>query len=154
LGRQSLIHVASLTKWLVFKQMRHEGGFQGRTGKLVDSCYSYWQAAVFSLLPMIDENRKSEQGSKNRLSFYDPNALANYILICCQDFHGGLKDKPGKNRDYYHTCYALSGLAVAQGDGVELAGGKKLASINPVYNIGLENYHKSIEYFKNQPIDK
>ena len=23
-------------------------------------------------------------------------------------------DKPGKGRDYYHTCYALSGLSVAQ----------------------------------------
>jgi len=27
-----------------------EGGFQGRTNKLVDSCYSYWMAALF---PMI-----------------------------------------------------------------------------------------------------
>ena len=23
-------------------------------------------------------------------------------------------DKPGKSRDYYHSCYALSGLSVAQ----------------------------------------
>ena len=23
-------------------------------------------------------------------------------------------DKPGKSRDFYHTCYTLSGLAVAQ----------------------------------------
>ena len=23
-------------------------------------------------------------------------------------------DKPGKTRDFYHTCYALSGLSVAQ----------------------------------------
>ena len=23
-------------------------------------------------------------------------------------------DKPGKSRDYYHTCYTLSGLSVAQ----------------------------------------
>ena len=27
---------------------------------------------------------------------------------------GGLFDKPGKNVDPYHTCYALSGLSVAQ----------------------------------------
>ena len=32
----------------------------------------------------------------------------------CQDLRGGLIDKPGKGRDYYHTCYALSGLSVAQ----------------------------------------
>ena len=31
-----------------------------------------------------------------------------------QDPRGGLVDKPGKSRDFYHTCYALSGLSVAQ----------------------------------------
>ena len=31
-----------------------------------------------------------------------------------QDPRGGLVDKPGKTRDFYHTCYALSGLSVAQ----------------------------------------
>jgi len=152
LGRQSLIHIDSLTKWLVFKQMRHEGGFQGRTGKLVDSCYSYWQAAVFSLLSMIDE--KSKGDAKKRLPLYDPNALANYILICCQDHHGGLKDKPGKNRDYYHTCYALSGLAVAQQDGAKDAGEFPLIPINPVYNISAEHYERANEYFKEQSIAK
>ena len=39
-------------------------------------------------------------------------------------------DKPGKTRDFYHTCYALSGLSVAQhtpgGDDAEpiLVGGE------------------------------
>lgn len=28
--------------------------------------------------------------------------------------HGGLLDKPGRPRDFFHTCYALSGLSVAQ----------------------------------------
>ena len=31
-----------------------------------------------------------------------------------QDPRAGLVDKPGKSRDFYHTCYALSGLSVAQ----------------------------------------
>ena len=35
-------------------------------------------------------------------------------IVCCQDTRGGLVDKPGKSRDYYHTCYTLSGLSVAQ----------------------------------------
>jgi protein farnesyltransferase subunit beta len=30
--------------------MACEGGFQGRTNKLVDGCYSFWQA---SLLPIV-----------------------------------------------------------------------------------------------------
>lgn len=33
---------------------------------------------------------------------------------CCQQSRGGLKDKPGKSADYYHTCYCLSGLSSAQ----------------------------------------
>lgn len=60
--------------------------------------------------------------------------LQRYILICCQHEIGGLKDKPEKsvhnldrsitprfykffnsrNPDFYHTCYCLSGLSVAQ----------------------------------------
>ena len=27
---------------------------------------------------------------------------------------GGLRDKPGKSADFYHTCYCLSGLSSAQ----------------------------------------
>ena len=30
-------------RWLVGRQMRLEGGFQGRQNKLVDGCYSFWQ---------------------------------------------------------------------------------------------------------------
>jgi protein farnesyltransferase subunit beta len=30
--------------------MRLSGGFQGRTNKLVDGCYSFWQGALFPLL--------------------------------------------------------------------------------------------------------
>lgn len=44
----------------------------------------------------------------------DQVALQEYILICCQHHDGGLIDKPGKPRDIYHTCYALSGLSIAQ----------------------------------------
>ncbi len=35
-------------------------------------------------------------------------------MLCCQDPRGGLVDKPGKGRDFYHTCYTLSGLSVSQ----------------------------------------
>ncbi|NXG57347.1 FNTB farnesyltransferase, partial [Hemiprocne comata] len=45
---------------------------------------------------------------------FDQSALQEYILLCCQCPAGGLLDKPGKSRDFYHTCYCLSGLAIAQ----------------------------------------
>ena len=25
-----------------------------------------------------------------------------------------MRDKPGKNRDFYHSCYSLSGLSISQ----------------------------------------
>ena len=40
-------------------------------------------------------------------------ALLDYIMVCCQCKTGGLRDKPGKSRDYYHTCYCISGASVA-----------------------------------------
>lgn len=45
---------------------------------------------------------------------FNQKKLQNYLLICCQDKEGGMKDKPSKIRDCYHTCYALSGISIAQ----------------------------------------
>ena len=35
------------------RQMRYEGGFQGRTNKLVDGCYSFWQGGAFPIIHMV-----------------------------------------------------------------------------------------------------
>lgn len=40
-------------RWIVNRQMRLEGGFQGRTNKLVDACYSFWQGGAFLFLHNI-----------------------------------------------------------------------------------------------------
>ena len=45
---------------------------------------------------------------------FDQLALQRFVLLCCQDSDGGLRDKPGKYPDPYHTCYCLSGMAIAQ----------------------------------------
>jgi protein farnesyltransferase subunit beta len=50
LGKEHLIDTDRLLKWTVNRQMRLEGGFQGRTNKLVDGCYSFW---VSGLLPLL-----------------------------------------------------------------------------------------------------
>lgn len=39
-----------MQRWTVNRQMRFEGGFQGRTNKLVDGCYSFWQAGTLPLM--------------------------------------------------------------------------------------------------------
>jgi hypothetical protein len=45
---------------------------------------------------------------------FNARALQCWVLRACQQLKGGLRDKPGKSADYYHTCYCLSGLTAAQ----------------------------------------
>uniref|UniRef100_A0A3B3Z849 Prenyltransferase alpha-alpha toroid domain-containing protein n=1 Tax=Periophthalmus magnuspinnatus TaxID=409849 RepID=A0A3B3Z849_9GOBI len=100
-------------RWVVSRQMRFEGGFQGRCNKLVDGCYSFWQAGLLPLLHRAFCKEGSSALSEQRWMF-EQQALQEYILLCCQNPSGGLVDKPGKARDFYHTCYCLSGLSIAQ----------------------------------------
>lgn len=159
LEKEHLCNVKSLLKWTVNRQMRFEGGFQGRTNKLVDSCYSFWQCGVFPLihkLMIVEDKRNMELDSW----LFHQAAVQEYILICCQDQLGGFKDKPSKPRDVYHTCYNLSGLSVAQ----HFIGGKRkiigcsnneLAPLHPVYNISIEAYLNAFQYFsKKPPVDR
>ncbi|EYB90324.1 hypothetical protein Y032_0221g2552 [Ancylostoma ceylanicum] len=110
LDRYRLADSEMLLQWLAKRQMRFEGGFQGRTNKLVDGCYSFWQAANFPLI----EGEMAREGRLPAEGLFDARMLEEYILMSCQDEAGGFRDKPDKTRDLYHTCYVLSGLAIAQ----------------------------------------
>jgi protein farnesyltransferase subunit beta len=72
----------------------------------VDGCYSHWVGGCWSLLSaalgLITTDLWSREG------------LARYILSCCQSPRGGLRDKPSKHPDAYHTNYCLAGLSAAQ----------------------------------------
>lgn len=96
--------------------MRLEGGFQGRTNKLVDSCYSFWQGAALAILELIREggddlaDLRNTRGDgvdgedvvlsqrivvasdeRGELPF-NQKALQLYILHCAQELErGGLK---------------------------------------------------------------
>lgn len=98
--------------------MRYEGGFQGRTNKLVDGCYSYWQGAILPIVQALIYNEvytantafyavhnckafvKEEEDADYKFHLKYPlfnrGALQEYVLICCQRPTGGLIDKPGK----------------------------------------------------------
>lgn len=66
---------------------------QGRTNKLVDGCYSFWQAAVF---PMMQVELDKRSPTELRAPF-DAKALQEFILVICQDKEkGGFRDKPEK----------------------------------------------------------
>ncbi|KAF8781651.1 protein farnesyltransferase subunit beta-like [Argiope bruennichi] len=150
-----LINVHKLLRWLVNRQMRYEGGFQGRTNKLVDSCYSFWQGGSFPLVHRL-LNKTDPENMDMSCWLFNQKALQEYLLISCQAPHGGLIDKPGKTRDYYHTCYALSGLSVAQHfhngiKGYETVIGhynNELIPTHPIYNICVPTAIQAIQYFQ------
>lgn len=154
LGKTNLICLTSLLRWIVNKQMRLEGGFQGRTNKLVDGCYSFWQGGTFPLIHAILSKEKKVFNSNNWL--FDQKALQEYLLVCCQHPCGGLLDKPEKNRDIYHTCYALSGLSVAQHSPQSLIVGSAdlntVEIIHPVYNLEISSALEALKYFNSLPI--
>lgn len=94
ISRFRLADMEGLLRWATRRQMRFEGGFQGRTNKLVDGCYSFWQGAIFPLLDgeMEREGRSLEKG------LFEARMLEEYILVGCQSVHGGFKDKPDKRK--------------------------------------------------------
>lgn len=86
-------------------------------------------------------------------------ALQQYILLCSQLENGGFRDKPGKPRDFYHTCHCLSGLSVCQHscskdyDSPSLPGqvlgpySNLLEPVHPLYNVVLKQYREVREFF-------
>ncbi|KAJ2932382.1 hypothetical protein H1R20_g4711, partial [Candolleomyces eurysporus] len=134
------IDLKALLRWLVLMQGTESelGGFRGRTNKLVDGCYSWWCGGAFGLLEALGvgglENAKSvseevidqEEEALKGLKIgggdwvdiddelFNSKALQEYLLLAGQAPGGGLRDKPPKGPDVYHTLYCLSGLSVAQ----------------------------------------
>jgi protein farnesyltransferase subunit beta len=119
------LDVPLLVSWLSSRQAAPEGGFSGRTNKLVDGCYSHWVGGCW---PLIEASLKGPTEGPGAVrpagdahlsaedSLFDRNGLVRYILCCCQDMskRGGMRDKPSKYSDAYHTCYVLSGLSSVQ----------------------------------------
>ncbi|KAH7425246.1 hypothetical protein KP509_11G046000 [Ceratopteris richardii] len=216
------LDLPALLNWVVFRQGKIEGGFQGRINKLVDGCYSFWQGGVFPCLQLLPEQllhhksiqheneetilrlnelkiRKQSSNAEISAAFLFPawkdnrskhvihevedqcqsdsnermklvtdykygplfnaQALQGYVLLCCQVLEGGLRDKPGKHRDYYHTCYCLSGLSVAQFSMSRSLNAlplpstvlgpfdNLLAATHPLCNVVLDKYFYAYKFF-------
>ncbi|XP_052196604.1 protein farnesyltransferase subunit beta [Diospyros lotus] len=209
------LDLPSLINWVVFRQ-GIEGGFQGRTNKLVDGCYSFWQGGVCALIQRLHSiiqqlepsNSEEEYYSTDSESsadlkgnlfhvndtcplrpkvhegqnnvccpvnffdiglnfirehaelepFFNSTALQQYILLCSQ-VDSGFRDKPGKHKDYYHTCYCLSGLSVCQYSSSKKAGSQPLPRtllgpfnnllqpVHPIFNVVLERFNEAHEFF-------
>lgn len=50
IGESHRLDIQAQEHWLIRRQMKFEGGFQGRTNKLVDSCYSFWQGSAMAMV--------------------------------------------------------------------------------------------------------
>jgi protein farnesyltransferase subunit beta len=120
----SYLDVPRLIAWLSSRQYAPEGGFSGRTNKLVDGCYSHWVGGCFPLIEACLNSNPGRSSSGGAVAADDPAATATattrtttkttlppadeslfsreglirYIICCCQDQtkRGGLRDKPGK----------------------------------------------------------
>ncbi|KAA8583034.1 hypothetical protein FQN60_015580 [Etheostoma spectabile] len=140
LGKEHMLDLKALLRWVVSRQMRFEGGFQGRCNKLVDGCYSFWQAGLLPLLHRALFKQGESELSRQRWMF-EQQALQ-------------------ESRDFYHTCYCLSGLSIAQHFGNmdlhhEMILGKeenRLAPTHPVYNICPEKVAQALQHFHRLPV--
>ena len=150
LGQQNKVDFKRLAHWAAMRQMKIEGGFQGRTNKLVDSCYSFWVGALFPLLSA--QLSKDPSSPKCDTNLFDRESLQDYLLYCSQYYSGGFTDRPGNSSDYYHTCYSLSGLSLAQHSGGEkcIVGHEdnELEVTHPLLNITSVAAEAAFSYFK------
>ncbi|KAL5150376.1 Protein farnesyltransferase subunit beta [Glycine soja] len=210
IGEVNHLDLPRLVDWVVFRQGK-ECGFQGRTNKLVDGCYSFWQGGAVALLQRlssiinkqmeetsqifavsyVSEAKESLDGTSSHATcrgehegtsessssdfkniaykfinewraqepLFHSIALQQYILLCAQEQEGGLRDKPGKRRDHYHTCYCLSGLSLCQyswskhPDSPPLPNlvlgpySNLLEPIHPLFNVVLGRYREAHEFF-------
>ena len=171
-----LVDLDALDAWVARRQTTIEGGYQGRANKLVDACYSFWQGGTAQLSAHArrgdPHHVEAPRGVRWRpgvssgvsettapiQEIVDPLKLQRYILLCAQVFpDGGLRDKPGKGRDYYHTCYALSGLSASQHPDctspatVSGSPANLLPRTHPAFNCRPEKVSRMLDHFSGLP---
>ncbi|TLD27245.1 hypothetical protein PspLS_04495 [Pyricularia sp. CBS 133598] len=94
------LNVERLISWLSSRQYAPEGGFSGRTNKLVDGCYSHWVGGCWPLIEAcLNGPVKVSNLDVEPQPLFSREGLMRYILCCCQEQgkRGGLRDKPGNS---------------------------------------------------------
>ena len=80
--------------------VRQVCGYQGRTNKDADSCYSFWIGASLSLL--------------DQFNVTDVSSTKEFVLDQCQFLkaHGGFCKNPESYPDLLHTFYSIAWLSM------------------------------------------
>lgn len=91
-----------LAYWL---SQRQDDGFNGRTHKLTDTCYSFWIGSPLRVLGWFDD-------------IVDTKRLSAFIFSHYVEGTGQFRSNATANPDIVHTHFSLSGLALARYPGV------------------------------------
>jgi protein farnesyltransferase subunit beta len=95
MGSCDLLDLRKLRRWLAFRQLSWEGGFNGRTNKLVDSCYSHWAGASHVMLRIVESWLLVARSGTRGLTADDVFLLSHAQLVDTSTlrtgdlFHGG-----------------------------------------------------------------
>ncbi|KAL4900584.1 hypothetical protein BDW74DRAFT_161733, partial [Aspergillus multicolor] len=80
-------------------------GFNGRSNKYADTCYSFWNTATLDML--------------DRLSLIDPERNRRYLLQKTQHFVGGFGKSVGDLPDLLHSYFGMVSLAFQGEQGLD-----------------------------------
>ncbi|XP_019434331.1 PREDICTED: protein farnesyltransferase subunit beta-like isoform X2 [Lupinus angustifolius] len=85
IGEVNRLDLPRLVDWVVFRQGK-ECGFQGRTNKLVDGCYSFWQGGAVALLQRLYSVVEEQLAEASQIS---PKSDGTSRNATCHFTHGG-----------------------------------------------------------------
>lgn len=110
LNRLSVFEPSVVRKINFWCMKRQALGFQGRTNKDCDSCYSFWIGASLYLLQSFDDT--------------DTESNLDFIVNNCQCECGGFQKYPDSYPDILHTFYSLTWLSMKGLYGLKLIDAK------------------------------
>ena len=139
LNRMDAVNLNKCARWIADRQMPFSGGFNGRTHKLVDTCYTWW----------IGSPARTIANYLKIGPFWNDKAMSEYILKCAQSQYGGFRDRPPHKVDPFHTMWGCAGLCVCcNHDSDDL---KDIPEVNSISAIPLELFEKMKSYFEERP---
>jgi len=88
-----------IVRWCLRRMVCGSGGYQGRSNKVSDSCYSFWIGAS---LDMLDASHLA-----------NPLEIRRFLSTCENKLFGGFSKTPDTSCDPLHTYLSLCGFSIA-----------------------------------------